>query len=210
MADVTPRAQVPERCAVFFHHRWSVPLLASLCASGEASFTDLLDRLGVSRAPLIETLAALDEWGLVMQGSRRGRFVFYRLTPRGAAVAPACAALTEAVHSAGLFRIALHKWSMPALAAMGGGADRFGLLRAALPGISPRALSRALRELRDAGMVEPEPGVPGGYRLTGPAPDLARLTAAMFDAHERARAGLPGYPPPAIASRPSSSQLPSP
>ena len=49
--------------------------------------------------------------------------------------------------------IGLNKWSMPVLAALRA-ERRFSELRGELPGVSPRALTLALKALADAGMVE--------------------------------------------------------
>ena len=49
----------------------------------------------------------------------------------------------------------LLKWSVPVLAALGDG-RRFSEVRAALPGVTPRALALALRDLEDARLVRRE------------------------------------------------------
>jgi DNA-binding HxlR family transcriptional regulator len=47
----------------------------------------------------------------------------------------------------------LRKWSVPVLAELGE-ERRFSELRAALPGVTPRALALALKDLEAAGLVE--------------------------------------------------------
>ena len=49
----------------------------------------------------------------------------------------------------------LRKWSVPVLAGLADG-RRFSELRAALPGVTPRALALALRDLEDARLVRRE------------------------------------------------------
>ena len=65
----------------------------------------------------------------------------------------------------------LHKWSVPVLAEL---ADerRFSELRAALPGVTPRALALALQELESAGLLRRE------IRATRPPSTAYRPTAA--------------------------------
>ena len=77
----------------------------------------------------------------------------YVLTPAGARVAPACALLVDGLAALEIGEIGLNNWSMPVLAALGGD-RRFSELRGELPGVSPRALTLAVKALADAGIVE--------------------------------------------------------
>lgn len=75
----------------------------------------------------------------------------YVLTPRGRRAA----ATASNVLAAGETETLLRKWSVPVLAELHE-ERRFSELRAALPGISPRALALALRDLEAAGLVRRE------------------------------------------------------
>ena len=135
------------------HHRWSVPVLAELDRTHGARFVLLANRLGVGRASLRRTLAALIELGLVRRDPGYGHPLRpeYLLTPAGERAAVLCTRLLEAVD--GKAGVLQRKWSLPVLAALGREA-RFSELRAALPGITARALAMALKELERAGLVE--------------------------------------------------------
>jgi DNA-binding HxlR family transcriptional regulator len=50
--------------------------------------------------------------------------------------------------------IALKKWPMLVVVAIGRGARRFGEIKELLPGITPRALTGALRDLQATGLTE--------------------------------------------------------
>jgi len=54
----------------------------------------------------------------------------------------------------GLEEVGLKKWSMPVVYALSAEPRRFSELRDSLEGISPRALTLALKELEAAGVVE--------------------------------------------------------
>jgi DNA-binding HxlR family transcriptional regulator len=54
----------------------------------------------------------------------------------------------------GLFEIAVKKWPMLVVVAIGRGATRFGEIKDALAGISPRALTGALRDLQSANLID--------------------------------------------------------
>ena len=71
----------------------------------------------------------------------------------GARIAPACALVLDELAALEIGDIGLNKWSMPVLAALRA-ERRFSELRGELPGVSPRALTLALKALAEAGMVE--------------------------------------------------------
>ncbi len=70
----------------------------------------------------------------------------YVLTRSGEVAARRCAKLLESVDED---EVLLRKWSLPILAALTQPA-RFSELRAALPGVTPRALALALKDLQGA------------------------------------------------------------
>jgi DNA-binding HxlR family transcriptional regulator len=126
-----------------FHHQWSLAVLAELLHGEDKRAAGLSRSLHVSRQTLLDTLGGLAEQGLVEE--RDGSWA---LTRRGERVADR----GEAVLKSGIG--AQRKWSLPILHALARKAQRFGELKAALPGATPRALSMALKDLVAAGLVE--------------------------------------------------------
>ena len=138
------------------HNRWAVPVLAELHRTGGgARFVMLCRRTGAGGESVRRALANLIERGLVARNPGYGHPLRpeYVLTDAGREVAPACAGLLDGLEAQGIGDIGLNKWSVPVLAALA--ADRrFSELRTALPGVSPRALTLALKGLAEAGVVE--------------------------------------------------------
>jgi DNA-binding HxlR family transcriptional regulator len=136
-----------------FHHRWSAPVLAELERQRGSRFVALSRTLHIPRDSLRRTLDSLAELGLVARNPGYGHPLRpeYVLTKAGLAVAQRCAQLVDRLdaHAA----VALRKWSLPVLVALGR-PRRFSELRAELPGITARALAIALKELEAAGLVE--------------------------------------------------------
>jgi len=100
----------------------------------------------------------------------------YVLTRSGEAAARRCARLLDGVHE----DVLLRKWSLPVLAALDRPA-RFSELRATLPGVTPRALALALKDLEAADLVERriEDAYPprAVYSATPPGRRLQRIVA---------------------------------
>jgi DNA-binding HxlR family transcriptional regulator len=142
------------------HHRWAVPVMAELDRTGGTRAVTLMRRLDVGRESLQRTLDALIERGLVRRNPGYGHPLRpeYLLTERGRRVAPSCRLLLDSLRALDLESLGLNKWSVPVLVALGAGDDahphRFSELRERLPGISPRALTLALKALTDAGVVD--------------------------------------------------------
>lgn len=139
-----------------FHYRWAVPILTELHHQRGSRFVTLARMLGLSRETLRQTLASLIEGGLVVRNPGYGHPLRpeYVLTDRGWAVAEACGPLLAALRRRHLEDVGLKKWSMPVLAALTQEPRRFSELRLDLAGISPRALTLALKDLENAGLVE--------------------------------------------------------
>ncbi|HNM77082.1 MAG TPA: winged helix-turn-helix transcriptional regulator [Tepidiformaceae bacterium] len=152
-----------------FHHRWSVPILATLYQSGPLTFAALSQRMKASRDTLADTLANLEANG-VIERQPLGRRTVFALTPRGERVGAAALPMAQVVSSAGVLHLALKKWPMLVLTALGRGATRYNEAKAALPGITARALALALKDLDAAGLIERtiEAGYPPApiYRLS--------------------------------------------
>jgi DNA-binding HxlR family transcriptional regulator len=144
------------RLAELLHHRWSAPVLAELHRARGARFVALERQLGVSRESLRQTLSALLDAGLVGRNPGYGHPLRpeYLLTPEGALLAPTLTTLLATLTELGVETVGLKKWSMPVVAALDATALRYSQLREALPGVSPRALTLALKDLEAAGLVE--------------------------------------------------------
>src|SRR3954469_21281854 len=119
--------------ARLFHRQWALPMLVAIFRKKSVS---------VARQTRDDTMAALTEQGLV---TRDGT-----LTARGQKVAERGEQLLGAVEKSG----GLRKWALPILHALGTRSRRFGELKSALPGATPRALSMALKDLAAAGLVD--------------------------------------------------------
>lgn len=139
-----------------FHNRWSVPILAELHRQRGSRFVTLVRTLGMSRESLRRTLAALIDGGLVGRNPGYGHPLRpeYVLTRAGETLARACGPLVDRLREDELEEVGLKKWSMPVVFALAGGPRRFSELRDRLEGISPRALTLALKDLEAAGLVD--------------------------------------------------------
>lgn len=139
-----------------FHHRWSVPAIATLHAlGGGAKFVTLQSALGVSRDSLSRTLNALIVGGLALRNPGYGHPMRpeYLLSTTGRRLGPICSRLMSQLARLDLEKIGLRKWSLPVVHAIWRVGGRFNGIRAALTGATPRALATALRDLQDAGLV---------------------------------------------------------
>lgn len=149
-----------------FHHRWAPPALALLAERDGARFVELQRRLDVGRESLRRALDALIDLGYVRRNEGYGHPLRpeYVITPAGHVAAP----LAEAATAGG--DVLLRKWSVPVLVTLDE-ERRFSELRALLPGVTPRALALALRDLEDAALVRRE------VLPTRPPSSLYRATA---------------------------------
>ena len=141
-----------EDLIALFHHRWSAPVLAELERTRGARFVELVNRLGIGRESLRRTLAALIALGLVRRNPGYGHPLRpeYLLSGPGEDIAKRCGRLLEALD--GDADVALKKWSLPVIVALHR-PSRFSELREALPGVTPRSLALALKDLEAAGLV---------------------------------------------------------
>ncbi len=151
-----------------FHHRWAPPALALLGDRGGVRFVELQRKLGVGRDSLRRALDTLIELGYVERNTGYGHPLRpeYVITAEGRTAASLAARVVAAGDPATLLR----KWSVPVLAELDGD-RRFSELRSSLPGVSPRALAGALRDLERARLVRRE------VRPTRPPSTVYRATA---------------------------------
>ena len=172
--------------------RGTVPLLAELHRGRGARFITLVNRLGLSRPTVRITVDEAIAAGWVMRNPGYGHPLRpeYILTDAGGAIGPICDRLLARLERRDLLDAALRKWSLPVLYALRAGRHRFGDLRAALPGVTDRALTIALKDLIEAGLIAREigedyPPAPA-YRLHRAARaltrDLRSLTGMLVEA----------------------------
>lgn len=180
----------PADLAPLFHHRWAVPVLGELARlGGGAKFVTLQHHLELGRESLKRILRALIDARLVRGNPGYGHPMRpeYLATRRGSRLGPVCEALRARLERHGSPEQTLRKWPLPVLLAMHLSDGRFNQIRALLPGITPRALTGALRDLLELGLasrvVEDRYPPLTTYRLTraGRAlvPPLTRLARLL-------------------------------
>ncbi len=159
MSTLSPPEAIPQArlLPALFHHRWAVPAMARLSSGAAAGrFAALARQLGVGRASLRRTLDALDERGLARRNPGYGHPLRpeYLLTDRGRALGTWCETFVAQADRSGVLGTMLRKWSTSALLAVHLGCERFSEIQGALPGVTARALTLALKDLTEAGLVE--------------------------------------------------------
>ena len=132
-----------------FHRGYAVPLIACLQAEQGAKFVTLVHRLAASRDAVATTLKYLMATGIVVRNAGYGHPMRpeYLLAPASETLGAVCMVVVELVDRLGIADIAFRKWPMPVTVAVGRGANRFSGVMASLPGLTPRALTGALRDL---------------------------------------------------------------
>ncbi len=153
--------------------------MAELHREKGSKYITLINRLGLSRATVRATVDAAIDAGWVMRNPGYGHPLRpeYILTDVGRSLGPPCERLLAKFDDLDLPEVAQRKWSMPVLFVLRGGARRFGDLRGALPGITDRALTLALKDLVAADLVVRE--VSGEYPPT-PVYRLNPLTKPLL------------------------------
>ena len=172
------------------HHRWLVPLVAELGQSGGDRFAVLSARLEVSGPSLRRVIAAARDADLVLANPGYGHPLRpeYLLAPWGENMAQECFEVVKAARACGWNELASRKWSLPILAAVLGGGERYTDILQALPTATPRAIANALAELTQTGcisrtLVDGHPPRPvyaiarAGRRLARAAVALAAVSA---------------------------------
>lgn len=167
------------------HFRWAIPLIAEMHRTDGSKFVTLAHCLSISRDSLKRTLAGLVERGWVMKNPGYGHPLRpeYVLSATGRRLGPVCQELNQLLASLGHAGIGLQKWSLPVLCVLAQGALRFSEIKNALADATPRAVTLALKELGEAGLVEravvdryPPTAV---YCLRGDGTPLASAAAAI-------------------------------
>jgi DNA-binding HxlR family transcriptional regulator len=149
-----------------------------MASRGGVRFVELQRKLGVGSESLRRALDGLIAGRHVARNPGYGHPLRpeYVLTPDGEPVAKRCERLLRALGDA--TDVGLKKWSMPVLATLAH-PMRFSELREALPGVTPRALAMALKDLQASGFVERQvfDGYPPTtvYRATRPGRALRRI-----------------------------------
>lgn len=165
-----------------FHHRWSVPIIAELHARRGCRFAELVGRLGVSRDVLSQTL----EWLVAHRYAERNPGYGHPMRPEYLPMAeanrigPACAAVMREIRALDGEDVLLRRWSCPVVDVLRPRPARFSELRAALPGVTPRALSQALLSLEEADLLSRSVSEERPPRVTyALAPRAVRLGVAL-------------------------------
>ncbi len=151
---------------ILFHHRWGPPILVELQRTEGSKFVTLVQKLGAPKDSIQRTLAALIDAQWVERNPGHGHPLRpeYILTREGDRIARICSQLLRELRERSLEEVGLKKWSMPVVFALRQGPRRFSELKAQLTGVSSRALTIALKDLVERGVVERT--VSGGYPPT--------------------------------------------
>jgi DNA-binding HxlR family transcriptional regulator len=145
-----------DRLTSLFRRRWACPVIAELHRSEGAKLVWLVHKLSSSPGAMRQALDELIELGWIRRNPGYGHPMRpeYILTRSGERIAPACADLDDAIGSLSLNDVALRKWSMPSLHAIGEGPTRFTEIVRSLPGATDRAISLTLKDLGTSELVE--------------------------------------------------------
>lgn len=146
-----------------FHHKWAMPLLAAIHEEGGGRFASLVRQLGASPGGIRQTLAHLQEIGLVEKEAAYGHPLRpeFGLTKPGRRIAEKCALLRQAC--APFPKLEDSKWTIAILAELGDG-RRFSEIRERMPHATDRALSHALKHGLQLGVIHRQ--VSGGFPPT--------------------------------------------
>jgi DNA-binding HxlR family transcriptional regulator len=175
-----------------------VPIVAMLHAGGGERFITLVNRLGASKDAVSATLAQLIDDGVVQRNPGYGHPLRpeYLVSPAARDLAQTCLVLVRLVEEMGQGIAAGRKWAFPAVLAIHRGASRYGEIQALLPGVTPRALSAALKDVIVAELATRAvsdgypPAVkyaltPTGHRLSPALDAFAAAADALPSAAER-------------------------
>jgi len=192
MTPATPKLEFND----LFRYRWVLPVLVELDRAQGVRFVVLVNKLSVSRDVLQSTLAWMIEQGLAAHNPGYGHPLRpeYLPTELSSRLAPAAGKLLAAAKRTGCEVLIQPRWNLPALGAMCDGPLRFSEIRAAIPGVTPRALTAALRQLIEGGLVTRAVGEgfppTTHYSAHGAAarallPPMGELRRSLVDAPQR-------------------------
>jgi DNA-binding HxlR family transcriptional regulator len=170
-----------ERLVALVHHRWTLSVLAELYRDDGAKFVTLVNRLSLSRDSLSRTLEHLKTLDLAIKNPGYGHPMRpeYVLTPKGQLLGSSALELVQTTRQLEITDTIFKKWSFPVLHALHRPLERFTDLLEAIPGITTRALSLALRDLEEEGSVRREENA---YRLTERGVALAAKLESFMQA----------------------------
>ncbi len=139
----------PRALARLLHCRWALPVTAQVANERGCKFITLYKRLGIAPESLKRTLSQLETLDLVVPNPNYGHPLRpeYVLGELGHEVAEPAQALWHWIHRCAVERSMLKKWSLPTLAAVGLGAQRFNEILKMLAEATPRATTLALKDL---------------------------------------------------------------
>jgi DNA-binding HxlR family transcriptional regulator len=165
------------RLLAIHHRRWSGSILAELARERGCKFVTLTHRLGASPGAVRDALDDLIARGWVIPNPGYGHPLRpeYILTPEGEELAPACARLVRVAGELRVRPVILRRWPMPVLRTLAEGPARFTQMGDALGAITDRALSHALRDLKERALLSPARGA-GWY---APSASGRRLIPAL-------------------------------
>ena len=168
------------RLTALVHHRWTLPVLGELYRDDGAKFVTLVHRLSVSRDSLARTLEHLKTLDLAVKNPGYGHPLRpeYVLTPVGQLIGSSTIMLLDQIADLGSMDVMLKKWSLPVILGVHHGLDRFTDLLGALPGVTSRALSLAVRDLEIAKLLRREDNT---YHLTEHGVALAVLVETLTE-----------------------------
>lgn len=188
--------------ARLFHHRWAPAVLAELTRSpralsggggksggggvvvaGGGRVVTLAHRLDASRDSVRAALDSLVKLGLAKPNPGYGHPLRpdFLPTARGVEVGPRCARLLASIDRMDAHDAALRKWAMPTVLVIDRGAARFSHIAAALPGVTPRALTMTLRDLEASDIVRRTVEVTSPPRSRYTPTRRARALAPILD-----------------------------
>ena len=152
----TPELEELSALVALVHRRWNIPILAELHQRNGAKFVTLINVLDVSRASLTASLKHLIELRLVSKNPGYGHPMRpeYILTERGRQIGESCFRLTKALTNAADVELALRKWTLPLVAAIGEDVRRFSELRRLLPEATSRAIALALKPMSERNWIK--------------------------------------------------------